>query len=98
MSTGTYKGILKSFGFQSYLWTQFLGAFNDNLYKMVVSLFAVDAAINSGGGGMYLSIAGSLFILPFLLFSGAMKNHFGSIDFIMNWNIKCNGFCIDEFL
>ena len=70
MSTGTYKGILKSFGFQSYLWTQFLGAFNDNLYKMVVSLFAVDAAINSGGGGMYLSIAGSLFILPFLLFSG----------------------------
>jgi len=49
---------------------QFLGAFNDNFYKMVVSLFAVNAAGNAGGGGSILSLIGAIFILPFLLFSG----------------------------
>ena len=70
MSTGRYKGLLKNSGFQSFLWTQFLGAFNDNFYKIVVSLFAVEAAIDSGGKSGYLSLAGALFILPFFLFSG----------------------------
>ncbi len=70
MASGKYKDLLKSFGFQSFLWTQFLGALNDNFYKMVVSLLAVDAARGHGGGSLYLSIAGALFILPFFLFSG----------------------------
>src|SRR5262249_42863372 len=47
---------------------QFLGAFNDNFYKIVVCLFAV-AAVGSAGGSA-LSLIGAIFILPFLLFSG----------------------------
>ncbi len=67
MSTGKYKDLLKNFGFQSFLWTQFLGAFNDNLFKMVISMFAVNV---SGDGGMYISLVGAVFILPYFLFSG----------------------------
>lgn len=48
---------------------QFLGAFNDNVYKMVVSLFAVNAAAHAGGSSA-VSLIGAVFILPFLLFSG----------------------------
>ena len=70
MSAGTYKDLLKSVGFQAFLWTQFLGAFNDNLYKMVVAMVAVSAATNSSGGSAYLSLSGVVFILPFFLFSG----------------------------
>jgi len=71
MATGKYKDLLKHLGFQYFLWTQFLGAFNDNFYKIVVSLFAIEAAKNYGeGGSFYLSLAGALFILPFFLFSG----------------------------
>src|SRR3972149_5715322 len=71
MSSGKYKDLLKNFGFQSFLCTQFLGAFNDNIYKMVVSLFAVETALRTGhGGSIYLSLAGTVFILPFIMFSG----------------------------
>jgi acyl-[acyl-carrier-protein]-phospholipid O-acyltransferase / long-chain-fatty-acid--[acyl-carrier-protein] ligase len=70
MAAGTYKDLLKSFGFQAFLWTQFLGAFNDNLYKIVVALFAVQAATGAGGGSTYLSLSGAVFILPFFFFSG----------------------------
>ncbi|MBI4490247.1 MAG: MFS transporter [Deltaproteobacteria bacterium] len=70
MSVGKYGELLRSHGFQSFLWTQFLGAFNDNFYKMVVSLLAVNAASNSGGGSRYLSLIGAIYILPFFFFSG----------------------------
>ena len=50
------------------LTAQFLGSFNDNFFKMVVSLFAVSATGETGGGA--LSLIGAIFILPFLLFSG----------------------------
>src|SRR3990172_3397460 len=61
VSAGTYKDLLKSVGFQAFLWTQFLGAFNDNLYKMVVAMVAVSAATNSSGGRAYLSLSGDVF-------------------------------------
>lgn len=57
-------------GFSALVCTQFLGAFNDNLYKMIVSLLAVGAAIEVGGVGAYLSAATIVFILPYLIFSG----------------------------
>jgi acyl-[acyl-carrier-protein]-phospholipid O-acyltransferase / long-chain-fatty-acid--[acyl-carrier-protein] ligase len=63
-----FKELLKDWGFQSFLWTQFLGALNDNLYKTAVSLRAVHVA--ASGGSEYLSLAGAVFVLPFLLFSG----------------------------
>src|SRR5262245_16308572 len=48
----------------------FLGAFNDNVYKMVIALLAVHAAGNAAGGGSQLSLIGAVFVLPFFLFSG----------------------------
>ena len=41
MATHSYRETLKQPGFQPFLWTQFLGAFNDNLFKIVVSMLAV---------------------------------------------------------
>ncbi len=70
MPAGQYRDLLKSLGFESFLWAQFLGAFNDNVYKIVVAMLAVDMASQAGGGTGYLSLTGVVFILPFLLFSG----------------------------
>jgi acyl-[acyl-carrier-protein]-phospholipid O-acyltransferase/long-chain-fatty-acid--[acyl-carrier-protein] ligase len=64
------KELLKNIGFQSFLWTQFLGAFNDNLYKIIVSMRAVQVASTTGSGGEYVAISMAVFVLPFLLFSG----------------------------
>ena len=64
------KELLKNIGFQSFLWTQFLGAFNDNLYKIIVSMRAVQVAAATGSGGEYVAISMAVFVLPFLLFSG----------------------------
>src|SRR6266481_6139184 len=65
-----FRQLLTNQGFQSFLWTQFLGAFNDNVYKIIVSMRAVHVAAASGSGSEYLSLAGVVFVLPFLLFSG----------------------------
>ena len=65
-----YKALLASGGFQGFLWTQFLGAFNDNVYKMIVSVGAVELAANQLLGSRYLALAGAVFVLPFLLFAG----------------------------
>ena len=69
MTAGSYGATLKQPGLRPFLWTQFLGAFNDNLFKIVVSMLAVHMASTSGAGGD-LSLVGAIFILPFLLFSG----------------------------
>jgi acyl-[acyl-carrier-protein]-phospholipid O-acyltransferase / long-chain-fatty-acid--[acyl-carrier-protein] ligase len=65
-----YSALLRDGGFQSFLWTQFLAAFNDNVYKMIVSVGAVELAANQLLGSRYLAIAGAVFVLPFLLFAG----------------------------
>src|SRR3954469_24929885 len=65
-----FKTLLRDAGFHSFLWTQFLGAFNDNLCKMVISLRAVHVAATTGSGSEYLALSGAIFVLPFLLFSG----------------------------
>src|SRR6202451_477285 len=65
-----YNALLGNGGFQAFLWTQFLGAFNDNVYKMIVSVGAVELAANQLLGARYLALAGAVFVLPFLLFAG----------------------------
>lgn len=51
--------------------TQFLGAFNDNLYKQLMLLLAVPVAVASSGGGSDIQGWATLvFSLPFVLFSG----------------------------
>ncbi len=67
---GNYKRLLSSFEFEAFLWTQFLGAFNDNVYKMMVSILAVEIAANQQLGARYLSISLAVFVLPYLLFAG----------------------------
>jgi acyl-[acyl-carrier-protein]-phospholipid O-acyltransferase/long-chain-fatty-acid--[acyl-carrier-protein] ligase len=65
-----FKGLLKSGGFQAFLWTQFLGAFNDNAYRLIVSLRAVHIIGSADQSGKYLALAGAIFVLPSLLFAG----------------------------
>src|SRR6185369_7528757 len=69
MATHSYRETLKRPGLQPFLWTQFLGAFNDNLFKIVVSMMAVHL-VAAGRAGRELSMVSAVFILPFLLFSG----------------------------
>src|SRR4029079_10496077 len=69
MTAGTYRQTLRRRGLQPFLWTQFLGAFNDNLFKMVVSMHVVRLA-TSADAGRNLSLVGVVFVLPFLVFSG----------------------------
>jgi acyl-[acyl-carrier-protein]-phospholipid O-acyltransferase/long-chain-fatty-acid--[acyl-carrier-protein] ligase len=69
MTAHSYRQTLTAKGLQPFLWTQFLGPFNDNLFKIVVSMLAVHAA-TSASAGRQLSLVGVVFILPFLLFSG----------------------------
>ncbi|MGH9664156.1 MAG: MFS transporter, partial [Bryobacteraceae bacterium] len=67
---GSFQDLLRNRGFRAFLWTQFFGAFNDNLYKIIVSVRAVHVAGNADSNGLYLSVAGAVFVLPFLLLSG----------------------------
>ncbi len=70
--SGTRAGgrALRSRGFRALLCAQWLGAFNDNLLKMAVSLLAISAGLSAGSASGYLSITGAVLILPYLLFSG----------------------------
>ena len=70
MAFGRYSDLLRARGFQALLWTQFLGALNDSVYKIVVTLLALTAAASNGGGSRELALVGAVFILPFFLFSG----------------------------
>ena len=63
---GSYGETLRRPGLQSFLWTQFLGAFNDSVSKMVVT-FMLYRHMDSKAAA---SLAGAVFILPFLPFSG----------------------------
>lgn len=65
-----YRPLLADTRFEAFLWTQFLGAFNDNVYKMIVSIMAVTIAAGGGLSSRYLALAGAVFVLPFLLFAG----------------------------
>lgn len=57
--------------FGPFFWTQFLGAFNDNVYKnALIILIAFELGAEAGGEGhVMINAAAGLFILPFLLFS-----------------------------
>jgi len=65
MADGGFKRVLSNGGFQAFLWTQFLGAFNDNVYRSIVALRALHEQ-----NGRYASLVIGVFVLPSLLFSG----------------------------
>jgi acyl-[acyl-carrier-protein]-phospholipid O-acyltransferase/long-chain-fatty-acid--[acyl-carrier-protein] ligase len=66
MADGSYRSTLSTPGLQPFLWTQFLGAFNDNVCKIVVT-FLTMAELGAVTGA---TLAGAIFILPYLAFSG----------------------------
>ena len=70
MAQGGFKDVLKNRGFLAFLLTQFLGAFNDNAYRIIVSLRAVHIVAQQDQSGRYLALAGAIFVLPSLLFTG----------------------------
>src|SRR5262249_22503191 len=65
-----YGALLSDGRFEAFLWTQFLGAFNDNVYKMIVSVGAVELAADKLLGARYLALAGAIFVIPFLALAG----------------------------
>lgn len=50
--------------------TQFLGALNDNIFKLLIIYFLIQVK-GAENANTILSLAGSLFVIPFLLFSSA---------------------------
>ena len=68
MDTGNYRDTLRQPGFFPFFCTQFLGAFNDNFLKIVVSFVALSLA--GRGGDFYVELIAILFILPSALCSG----------------------------
>ncbi len=66
----SYKSLLSQKGFPSYLWTEFLSALTDNLYKMTLTFLVVHLAIDGLSQANKISIIGAVFLLPLLIFSG----------------------------
>ncbi len=72
MPKPSYGWLLKRPGILFYLTTEFLGVLNDNIFRMILILFAknIKTSIGIFGISSYVSLVGIVFILPFLLFSG----------------------------
>jgi 1-acyl-sn-glycerol-3-phosphate acyltransferase len=63
--------LLKERRFAPFFWTQFLGAFNDNLFKFAFTVMVTFHATAGSGvdPALVVNLIAALFILPFLLFS-----------------------------
>ena len=48
--------------------TQFLGAMNDNILKLLIIFFLIHSQ-GTGKAGIITAMAGAAFVLPFLIFS-----------------------------
>lgn len=71
MPQSSYAKILKNKTFSSLLVTQFLGAFNDNLCRMIIIFTAIAQAKELGQSTTTLvPLIGGIFIVPYLFFSG----------------------------
>lgn len=57
--------------FKAHMATSFLGAFNDNLFKTIVSILVLTQFVSQGGGVIYLALTSALFALPYIFFSAA---------------------------
>ncbi|MFC1856297.1 MFS transporter, partial [Thermodesulfobacteriota bacterium] len=60
---------IKSTGFFGLIIAQFLGAFNDNAFKLVVSLYIMGIGTGMKSDTKLVSIAAAFFIVPFIIFS-----------------------------
>lgn len=55
--------------FKALMVAQFLGAFNDNAFKVIVSLLAIRLLPTPDAATSFISLVGALFIVPFIVFS-----------------------------
>ncbi len=63
-------GLLAVRRFAPFFWTQFLGAFNDNVFRnALILVLAFHAGSAAGNSHTLVNVAAGLFILPFFLFS-----------------------------
>lgn len=61
---------VKSKGFASYLATQFLGAFNDNAFKLFICILVISGlGVAEENRTLYTALGGMIFTAPFLLFA-----------------------------
>lgn len=72
MTTHSQFRLFRERRFLPFFWTQALGAFNDNVYKNTLVTLAIyrSAEYTPMAPGLLTNLAGGLFILPFVLFSG----------------------------
>ncbi|HOW76423.1 MAG TPA: MFS transporter [Candidatus Competibacteraceae bacterium] len=69
MSTGNEFTLLKERRFLPFFITQFLGAFNDNVFKNALIILIAFQAANPAQSNLLINASAGLFILPFFLFS-----------------------------
>ncbi|HSS65215.1 MAG TPA: MFS transporter [Gammaproteobacteria bacterium] len=66
----TQLDLLRQRRFSALFTTQFLGAFNDNVYKNALIIFITfEAARDAAARAMLVTVSAGVFILPFVLFS-----------------------------
>jgi MFS family permease len=66
----TQLGLLRQRRFSALFATQFLGAFNDNVFKNALIIFITfEAARDAAARAMLVTLSAGVFILPFMLFS-----------------------------
>jgi 1-acyl-sn-glycerol-3-phosphate acyltransferase len=65
------KNLLRDSRFSPLFWTQFFGAFNDNIFKNALVIFITMKAYSLGSvsSEQMVAVCGGVFILPFFLFS-----------------------------
>jgi MFS family permease len=64
-----YSALLRDRGFMALMATVFLGAITDNIFRIIVALFATRLAADAGDSSS-LALGSALFVVPYLLFSG----------------------------
>ncbi|MGR5068529.1 MFS transporter [Vibrio alfacsensis] len=89
MPSDSQPSLLTQRKFFPYFVTQFLGAFNDNIFKNVLLLFVAFAGSSALpiSSNLFINLAAGLFILPFFLFSasaGVLADKYEKSWFIRN--------------
>ncbi|MCB1765808.1 MAG: MFS transporter [Candidatus Competibacteraceae bacterium] len=69
MSTGNEFTLLKERRFLPFFMTQFLGAFNDNVFKNALIILIAFQAADPAQANVLVNASAGLFVLPFFLFS-----------------------------
>ncbi len=63
------EGTCNSRSFKALMAAQFVSAFNDNAFKIIVSLLAIKMLVSPEAAAKFVSIIGFIFILPFVVLS-----------------------------